>query len=361
MNSTTKCSDQVVFTKSEDQSRFRILDPKDLLDRLGKTNALILGLFLGIALIVPSQLLSSIVFSFEALVSISPFLIFSVAIAEYLKAAGADKIIARVFTGHPVVVIVFASLFGALSPFCSCGVIPLIAALLASGVPLSAVMAFWLSSPVMSPDMFVLTAGALGIEFAVAKTLATVGVGLLGGFGTLAFQRLGLFSDPLKLKQSNGCSGSQTMLIGQTVWPFWQEKERLILFRQEFIKTALFLMQWLVFAFALESLMVRYLPPAAISQILDPQHWFVIPIAALVGVPAYLNGYAALPVASGLLNSGFNPGAVLTFMTAGAMTSIPAAIAVFSLVKRNVFLWYLFLSLSGSILMGFAYQLYGAI
>ena len=50
--------------------------------------------------------------------------------------------------------IVIASLGGALSPFCSCGVVPLVAGLLAAGVPLPVVMAFWLSSPLMDPEMF---------------------------------------------------------------------------------------------------------------------------------------------------------------------------------------------------------------
>ena len=65
--------------------------------------------------------------------------------------------------------VVFASLMGALSPFCSCGVIPLIAALLASGVPLAPVMAFWLASPLMDPSMFLITTGVLGLQFAIAK------------------------------------------------------------------------------------------------------------------------------------------------------------------------------------------------
>ena len=40
--------------------------------------------------------------------------------------------------------IVFATFLGGVSPLCSCEVIPFIAALLALGIPLSAVMAFWL-------------------------------------------------------------------------------------------------------------------------------------------------------------------------------------------------------------------------
>ena len=54
--------------------------------------------------------------------------------------------------------------------------IPLIAALLAMGVPLSAVMAFWLASSIMDPSIFVLTAGVLDLEFAVAKSFAAIGL-----------------------------------------------------------------------------------------------------------------------------------------------------------------------------------------
>ncbi len=330
---------------------------KKIRSAIGETNLLIAGIFIGIAVVVPNQFFKSLSFTGESLVSIAPYLLVSVAVAAYLKAAGADKIIAKVFSGHPVKIIVFASVFGALSPFCSCGVIPLIAALLASGVPLSAVMAFWLASPVMSPDMFVLTAADLGLQFAVAKTLATILIGLMGGFSTLAFQKAGFFGSPLqeKIQPSCGCE-TKSVFEENTQWQFWKEKQRISDFRQEFIKTSIFLVQWLVFAFALESLMVEYLPPERISSILNPASIFVIPIAAFVGVPAYLNGYAAIPVASGLLNSGFGVGAVLSFMTAGAMTSIPAAIAVFSLVKRPIFYLYIMLSLSGAILMGFGYQ-----
>jgi hypothetical protein len=38
------------------------------------------------------------------------------------------------------------------------------------------------------------------------------------------------------------------------------------------------------------------------------------------------------------------------------MTSIPAAIAVFSLVRRPLFFWYVLLALIGAIAAGWAYQ-----
>jgi uncharacterized membrane protein YraQ (UPF0718 family) len=78
----------------------------------------------------------------------------------------------------------------------------------------------------------------------------------------------------------------------------------------------------------------------------------------VIGVPAYLNGFVAVPVVAGLIENGMTPAAALTFMLAGAMTSIPAAIAVFSLVKRALFIWYVSLALVGAMAAGWAYQFF---
>jgi len=102
-----------------------------------------------LAVFDPGQAAESAGFAGAALLNTAPYLVLSIAIAAWAGATGADNLIARAFTGAPLLMIGLGALAGGLSPFCSCGVIPLIAALLAMGVPLSAVMAFWLASPVM--------------------------------------------------------------------------------------------------------------------------------------------------------------------------------------------------------------------
>ena len=88
--------------------------------------------------------------------------------------------------------------------------IPLIAAFLAMGVPLAPVMAFWLASPLMDPSMFALTTGVLGLEFAVAKTLIALGMGVLGGTVVHLIVRAGGLRDPLREGVGNGgCQGPQ--------------------------------------------------------------------------------------------------------------------------------------------------------
>ncbi len=106
------------------------------LDRVWIT---IVAILLALAVVVPAQLPGSLVFTGQQLASVAPFLLLSVMIAAWAGATGADSLIARAFSGHPVKMVLMASAFGALSPFCSCGVLPLIAALLSMCVPLSPV------------------------------------------------------------------------------------------------------------------------------------------------------------------------------------------------------------------------------
>ncbi len=317
--------------------------------------AILLALFA----LSPDQGAESAVFVGWNLVEVAPFLVLSIGLAAYAGATGADGLIARAFTGSPALMIGLAALAGGLSPFCSCGVIPLIAALLSMGVPLSAVMAFWLASPVMDPSMFVLTAGVLGVEFAVAKTIAAVGLGLFGGFAVRALEGAGGLADPLREGVGNGgCGGAKVRSRKEVAWRFWEDRARVAKFGREALKATLFLAKWLTLAFLLESLMLAYVPADLVARALGGGGLMPIVTATLVGVPAYLNGYAALPLVGGLVEQGMAPGAGLAFLVAGGVTSLPAAIAVWALVKRPVFALYIGLALIGSFASGVLFQLW---
>ena len=324
--------------------------------RVWLTSALILLL---LAIFNPPQAVASADMAVRALLHTSPYLILSIAIAAWAGATGADNLIAKAFTGAPLLMIGLGALAGGLSPFCSCGVIPLIAALLAMGVPLSAVMAFWLASPIMDPSMFVLTAGVLGWEFAVAKTLAAIGLGVFGGLVVYGLDRGGALADPLREGVGNGgCGGSKIRAPKPVVWKFWTEEDRRAKFGKTALSTTLFLAKWLFLAFLLESLMLAWIPAETVTSALGGQGLLPIAIATFVGVPAYLNGYAALPLVGGLIEQGMASGAGLAFLVAGGVTSIPAAMAVWALAKPKVFVLYLALSLSGAFAVGLIFQLW---
>ena len=329
------------------------------LSRLDRVVAVTAAALLLLALLAPEQVVPSVRFTVGALVSILPFLAVSILFAAGSKASGLDQPIAAVFRKNQVTAIVLAALLGSLSPFCSCGVIPIIAGLLQAGVPLAPVMAFWIASPLMDPEMFILMVGGIGFEFTVAKMVAAAALGLVSGFAVLALSRSPAMRNPLNpglATRGTRCGGTEEKR--GVAWTFWRDTERRAVFNASARDTGWFLFKWLTLAFLIESLMVAYVPPDLVARWLGGDEWWVIPAASGIGIPAYLNGYAAIPLVRGLMDIGMLPGAGLAFMIAGGVTSIPAAMAVYVAVNRQVFAVYLVLGLSGAVASGFAYQAY---
>ncbi|MEL6649156.1 MAG: permease, partial [Pseudomonadota bacterium] len=168
--------------------------------------------------------------------------------------------IAEAFKGNETRMIVLAALFGGLAPFCSCEVIPFIAGLLALGAPLSAVMAFWLASPLIDPPTLLITAAALGWPFAIAKAVSAVALGLAGGFAISALLRFGAFADPLRPVKASGCGCGPSPFSGTPNWTPWTETPRRAALVDEGKSNALFLIKWLALAYTLEALLVTYVP-----------------------------------------------------------------------------------------------------
>lgn len=321
--------------------------------RLDRVWLLVALLPVGIALIDTQQSIETIRFAAGAMGQTGIFIAFAVLAVGALKASGADAILARAFEGREVRMIAMAAMLGGLSPFCSCEVIPFIAALLAVGAPLSAVMAFWISSPLMDPAMFLITAGTLGFQFAIGKTVAAVLMGLLGGAVVYALAKTPIFTEPLRPATSvGGCGCGPSPFSGDVKWQFWNEQPRRAVFKETAVENALFLGKWLLLAYMLESLMLQYVPAEWIAGVLGGGGVMPVFLGALVGAPAYLNGYAAVPLVDALLEQGMAPGAAMSFMLAGGVSSIPAAVAVWALVKPKVFSAYLGIAFAGSLMAG---------
>ena len=334
----------------------RLPNISSFLREVDKAWLVIIAIPLLLAVFAPEELWPTLSFAGGAIAHTGAFIVFAVLAVAWLKATGAESLLARAFEGNEARMILFGALAGGLSPFCSCEVIPFIAALLAVGAPLSAVMAFWLSSPLMDPAMFLITAGTLGTEFAIAKTVFAVGLGLLGGITVKTFSGTSYFAQPLKEQPAKSCCGcGSNPFTGKPEWQFWKDQTRRSTFRRTAVENALFLGKWLLLAYLIEALMLRYVPAEWIATVLGGDGLQPILLGALVGAPAYLNGYAAVPLIDALLAQGMSDGAAMSFVIAGGVSSIPAAIAVWALVKPRIFTAYLGIAMVGAVLAGLAW------
>jgi uncharacterized membrane protein YraQ (UPF0718 family) len=126
-----------------------------------------------------------------------PYLLVTIPLAVAVQMSGASRYIKRAFQARPITAILLATVVGAFSPFCSCGVIPVIASLLISGVPLAPVMSFWIASPSMDPEIFFLSVGLIGWELAVWRLAATLILSLGAGLITHALMARGWLGQPI--------------------------------------------------------------------------------------------------------------------------------------------------------------------
>lgn len=120
------------------------------------TNKTLWALGTGVLILMvvwPHHVISTLVFSLHSLWAIAPLVVPGIVLAAWIVASGADTHVARLFEGRMARAIVAAAAVGAITPVCGVTVLPLMAGLLAAGVPLAPVMAFWLSSPVTDPAL----------------------------------------------------------------------------------------------------------------------------------------------------------------------------------------------------------------
>ena len=274
-------------------------------------------------------------------------------------ASGAGDRVAAVFQGRTVQTVLAATVIGAVIPVCGVTVLPLMVGLLAAGVPLAPVMAFWLASPVTDPALLSATMATLGWEFAVGKTLAAIGLGLLGGCATSLFGRREWARAPLRsnslVSTLGATGGSCESAAGHFEARIWRDLATRRRFAREAFSISRLMVLVLTPAFAAEFLLNSWLQPDALAGYVGRESALAVPLAVVVGGPAYLDGFAALPLTRALLELGMSPGAAMAFLVSGGVVSIWGAMAIFPVLRLKPFLLYLVLAVVGSMLSGWAF------
>ena len=309
------------------------------------------------AVLWPQSFLDTVLFVLEGMLEVSYLVIPGIVISAWVNASGMGGRIRKAFERGQISAILIASIVGAITPVCGVTVLPLMAGLLAAGVPLAPVMAFWLSSPVTDPAMFSVTAATLGFHFATAKTIAAFLLGIFGGAMVAAISNRPWIRNSLREKGLAATLGQQVHCAAAEVrYAIWKDPAKARQFGSELWAMTKLIVICLGFAFAAEYQMQVHLHPETFAGFLGEESGWAVPLSVLVGSPAYLDGYAALPLTRGLIDHGMSPGAAMAFLVSGSVVSIWGAIAIFPVLRTKPFLLYLLLAFVGSLAVGWAYD-----
>jgi uncharacterized membrane protein YraQ (UPF0718 family) len=355
---------------------------------------------------MPEQLQEFIALIWSSFQNLWPYLLLTIPLAVAVRISGMASKISRVIGSRPIISIFLATSVGAFSPFCSCGIIPIIWSLLVAGVPLAPVMSFWLASPSMDPEVFFLSVSMLGWQLALWRLGATFVMSLGGGLLTHMLLKSGWLGSNLLRREplSNPIGPGALFRASWRRWKLAFSQRRVVdpyssgvvamehidyvdddalvdqsgtttedkppvqeaadspTFLSRLLKetSAAIIMvgKFMVLALVLEALIVLYVPEAWISGLLGGGKALPVVIAAGLGVPVYTSNLAALGMVGGLLEQGMQPAAALAFLIAGPTTTIPAMAAVWRLVTGRVFMLYVLITLFGAVIAGYIAQVY---
>jgi len=268
--------------------------------------------------------------------------------------------------------------FGALTPFCACGTMAIVVAMMATVLPWGPIMAFLTSSPIMGPDEFIIFAGIINFRFAVALTIASIGIGIFSGYITHIIDKKTKFlKNQIRLvdtKSETSCCGESNVKTcssdgcNSTNIEYSKRDSKLnkLLTKYKIIELLKVLYNlgvkrvipfFALFA-AVGYMISQFVPAEIITRYLGTGNHFAVPILALIGLPLYAGSASAAPLVNTLIEAGVSQGALLSFMITGSGTSIAVIAGLLTIMKKNAILLYLAFLIGFGILSGYLFDLY---
>jgi len=247
---------------------------------------------------------------------------------------------------------VTATLVGIISPVPTYVAIPLVAALFRAGVPAAPLFAFLVSSPLMNPLLFSLTAGAFGYEMAILRALSAVALGLTAAWvaeGRLfrkCFDRFVAASD-----RSDETASARGDVAAARPSPARE-------FARQLVGNTRFMMKYFTIGVLVAAAVKVLVPTSWIVKILGEQRSLSVLLAVAMGVPLYACGGGTIPVLQTLQQLGMDKGAILAFFISGPATKLSTLVALKAAVDVRVFFIYLAIGLLGAAAFGFAYSIW---
>jgi len=283
------------------------------------------------------------------LVDLWPYLVAGILITTFIKMFLNKEKIAIFFNSRQHVSILLAALIGVIAPLGSYVVIPLSASLFLLGTPLPVLMALLVSSPLIDPNLFILTAGAFGYKLALARLAASFLLGLTAGYLTQWLIGLDVIQGNRILRQE----ARRTAAI-----PLENpDVNAMTRFFKLLSGMTLYICKYFFLAILLAALIKILTPPNLMIKLFNGNNFLSVLFSTAAGVPFYTCGGAAIPVVRELADLGLSQGAVLAFFIAGPVTKFSNLVLMYAAYNFRIFMIYIMTGIFGALLFGWIYNI----
>lgn len=246
----------------------------------------------------------------------------------------------------------FASIFGAITPFCSCSSIPLFIGFVKGGIPLGVTFAFLITSPLVNEVAVAMFLGTFGLRITLIYIISGMLLGMIGGF-VLGRMKLDKYlSDWVRNIQKT--SEAETTKWNAEKVSFSNRLPGILRDSYGIVKGVLI---YVIIGIAIGGAIHGYVPEGFFQSYMSESGWLAVPISVVLGVPMYANAAGVVPIVEVFVAKGVPIGTALAFMMAVVGLSLPEATML-----KKVMTWRLIGIFFGTIalfiiLLGYTYNI----
>jgi len=213
-----------------------------------------------------------------------------------------------------------ASLFGVVTPFCSCSSVPLFIGFVKGGIPLGVTFSFLITSPLVNEVAIGLFIGLFGVKVTAIYVVSGILLGTISG-AILQKLKLERYLTPWVKKVLENAQKEQDVFISEKQ----TFKQRLPIIWDEVLNILKGIVPYVIVGIAVGGLMHGYIPEGFFEQYMSKDNLFAVPIATILAVPMYSNASGILPVVQVLVAKGIPIGTAIAFMMGVVGLSLPEA------------------------------------
>ena len=242
-----------------------------------------------------------------------------------------------------------ASLFGIITPFCSCSAVPLFIGFLKAGVPLGVTFSFLVAAPMVNEVALGMLFAMFGWKIALLYAGTGVAIAFLSGLvlGRMNMERHleGWVQDALKGPALGEAEEARPTLSGRIDQALQGVKD---------IVGKVWL--YILVGILVGAFIHGFVPEAFMANLLGKRSWYSVPLAVAIGVPLYSNAAGVMPIVEALLGKGAALGSTLAFMMAVIGLSLPETVILRRVMRPRLIGAFVGVVAIGILLVGYLFN-----
>lgn len=214
----------------------------------------------------------------------------------------------------------FAALFGAVTPFCSCSSVPLFIGFVKGGIPLGVTFAFLITSPLVNEVAIAMFLGTFGLKVTLVYAISGIAIGVVGGWILEKFHLERYLSPWVQQLQQQALTENEEWTTEHT--PFVRRLPTILSDSWGIVRGVII---YVIIGIAVGAAMHGYVPDGFFETYLSADNWYSVPLAVILGVPMYAGAAGIVPVIEVFVAKGVALGTAIAFMMAVVGLSVPEA------------------------------------